>query len=485
MTAVVSVSDFAALLPELFLVTISLCLVVFGAVGGDRIARGVCVLAILSALLCVGLLWTGAGGTQTAFGGAFVIDPFGLFLKSLVMAGLAVSVALSVGWWTREGALRVEYPVLVLLAGTGMMLMISANSLLGMYVAIELQSLALYVLAAFRRECVRSGEAGLKYFVLGALSSGMLLFGISLVYGFSGQIGFDAIAQALALEDRFPPGVMVGVVFILAALAFKISAVPLHMWTPDVYEGAPAPVTALFALVPKVAALALLARLLSGPFAQGVEGWSPILVFLSAASMGVGAFAAIRQENIKRLMAYSAIGNMGYALIGLVVGGPDGVSGMLVYLAIYMAMTAGAFAVILSMRRDGVAVESISDLAGLSRTAPVRAWAMAAVMFSMAGIPPLAGFFGKFLIFNAAVAQGYYVLAVFGVLTSVVAAWYYLRIIKVMFFDSPVGALDSERDSLRGAVLALSVAFVLGFVVLPAPLMEVARAAAEDLFASG
>lgn len=486
MTGAIGLSDIVALLPELVLVVSALCFTIAGAVGGDRMAKGLWALSCLSALLAGVLLWTGPEGPLSVLGGAFVVDPFAVFAKTLVALGLAASLALSVGWWARAGALRFEYPVLVLLAGAGMMLMISATTLLALYVAIELQSLALYVLASFLRDSARSGEAGLKYFVLGALSSGMLLFGISLVYGFSGHIGFEEIADFADGQGRLNPGLAVGLVFILTALAFKISAVPFHMWTPDVYEGAPSPVTALFAIVPKVAAVALLIRLLSGPFAGGAEVWTPIVFFLSASSMGLGAFAAIGQQNIKRLMAYSAIGNMGYALIGIVAGGPDGVFGVLVYLALYMATTAGAFAVILSMRREGRIVEAISDLAGLSRTAPVRAWAMAVLMFSMAGVPPMAGFFGKLLVFNAAVAQGYYGLAVFGILTSVVAAWYYLRIIKVMFFDAPPGvALDRGDDAPAGAVLALSVLAVVGFAAIPAPLMEAARFVAEELFASG
>lgn len=485
MTPSFGLADLSVILPEFFLILTGLSFVVAGAFGGACAARPLSHLTIFSCVVAAALLWTGEGGATAGFGGGFVLDPFGVFMKSLVLLGLAGALLLSLGWWAREEAERFEYPVLVLFAGIGMLLMISASNLLALYVSIELQSLALYVLAAFRRDSVRSGEAGLKYFVLGALSSGMLLFGISLVYGFSGEIGFSEIGAAIQEKGSVPPGMAVGLVFILAALAFKVSAVPFHMWTPDVYEGAPTPVTALFAIVPKVAALALLVRLLSGPFGQGAQDWEPIVFFLSAASMGLGAFAAIGQENIKRLMAYSAIGNMGYAMIGLVAASPAGVSGALVYLAIYMVMTAGTFAVILSMRRGGVAVEGVSDLAGLSRTAPGRAWAMAILMFSMAGIPPMAGFFGKIMVFNAAIAQGHYALAVFGVLTSVVAAYYYLRIVKVMFFDPPAAAMDEDSDSARGVVLVVSVIFVLGFIVMPGALIDAARFAALGMFSAG
>lgn len=486
MTYVFGLADLSVVLPEFFLILAGLSFVVAGAFGGACVARPLSHLTILSFLVAGVLLWTGGMGAGVGFGGAFVLDLFAGFMKFIVLMGLAGALALSVGWWVREDdAERFEYPVLILFAGVGMLLMISASNLLALYVSIELQSLSLYVLAAFRRDSARSGEAGLKYFVLGALSSGMLLFGISLVYGFSGQIGFPEIAAVIQDKGAVPPGMTVGLVFILAALAFKVSAVPFHMWTPDVYEGAPTPVTALFAIVPKAAALALLIRLLSGPFGQGTEGWEPIVFFLSAASMALGAFAAIGQENIKRLMAYSAIGNMGYAMIGLVVADSAGVSGALVYLAIYMVMTAGVFAVILSMRRGGVAVEGISDLAGLSRAAPGRAWALALLMFSMAGIPPMAGFFGKIMVFNAAVADGHYALAVFGVLTSVVAAYYYLRIIKVMFFDPPAAALDAESDPARGVVLALSVVFVVGFILVPGLLIDAARHAALGMFPAG
>lgn len=341
-----------------------------------------------------------------------------------------------------------------------MMLMVSANNFLALYMGLELQALSLYVLAAFHRNSARSSEAGIKYFVLGALSSGMLLFGISLIYGFTGSIDFGVVGNTLEALESVPLGVIFGLVFILAGLAFKISAAPFHMWTPDVYQGAPTAVTALFAMVPKIAAMALLMRLLFDPFAALSDQWGQIIYFLALMSMLVGAFAAIAQDNIKRLLAYSSIGNMGYALVGVAVGTAAGAGAVVLYLTIYMVMTAGVFAVVMSMRRQGLSVFKISDLSGLSQTSPALAYSMAILMFSMSGIPPAAGFFGKLVVFNAAVAEGYYVLAVVGVLSSVVAAYYYLRVVKVMFFDEPEDAFDKDMPFARRAVLLISILFV-------------------------
>lgn len=358
--------------------------------------------------------------------------------------------------------------------------MVSANDMLSLYVGLELQSLSLYVLAAIRRNHVKSAEAGMKYFVLGAISSGMLLFGISLVYGFTGSTNFELISSTLASEVSL--GAVLGFVFILAGLAFKISAVPFHMWTPDVYEGAPTSVTAFFALVPKVAAMALIIRLLFIPFAPVSEQWFQMMWLLAFASMMVGAFAALRQDNIKRLMAYSSIGNIGYALIGVVAGGEAGLASVLVYLTIYMVMTAGTFGIILCMRRDGVAANNISDLAGLSRNSPWLAYPLAILMFSMSGIPPMAGFFGKFMVFQAAMQSGLYILAVLGVMSSVIAAYYYLRIIKTMFFDEPVDKFDSEIEFPRQLVIGISIVITLIFIFKPSPLVEVSQSAVTSLF---
>jgi NADH-quinone oxidoreductase subunit N len=361
-----------------------------------------------------------------------------------------------------------------------MMMMISANDLISLYVGLELQSLSIYVLAAIQRDSVRSTEAGLKYFVLGALASGMLLYGASLIYGFTGQTSFPAIAASVATGDA-GIGLTFGVVFLLAGLAFKVAAVPFHMWTPDVYEGAPTPVTAFLAAAPKIAAMSLLARVTMdalGPI--GLE-WRQIVVFLAIGSMVLGAFAAIGQSNIKRLMAYSSIGHVGYALVGLASGTEVGLQGLIIYLIIYMAMTLGAFACILAMRRHNVALENIEDLAGLSRTNPAMAFVLAMIMFSLAGIPPLAGFFGKFFVFMAAIEAGLFVLAVIGVLASVVGAYYYLRIVKVMYFDEPVAAFDRTPSELR-AVMLLSGAFTLLFIVFAGPVSQVAGAAAQTFF---
>ena len=361
--------------------------------------------------------------------------------------------------------------------------MVSANSLLTMYMGLELQSLSLYVLAAIRRDHVKSAEAGIKYFILGALASGMLLFGSSLVYGFTGSINFDSIAFTLSEQGAAVSGLVIGLVFVLAGLAFKVSAVPFHMWTPDVYEGAPTSVTAFFAIVPKIAAMALLMRILFGPFGAMMIEWRQVIWFLAVASMLVGAFAGITQTNIKRLMAYSSIGNMGYAMIGIIAGTHEGVGAVVVYLVLYMIMSAGVFSFILMMRRGGLAIEEISELSGLSRTSPLMAYAMAALMFSMSGIPPLAGFFGKLLVFKAAVASGFYWLAVLGVLSSVVASYYYLRIIKVMFFDEPADALDPQVAFSRRAVMFMSVMFILLFILSPQALVQMSFSAASALFA--
>ncbi len=338
------------------------------------------------------------------------------------------------------------------------------------------------MVAAFQRDSLRSTEAGLKYFVLGALSSGMLLYGASMIYGFAGTTGFVGLAAALGGPAAAPIGLIIGLVFLVSGLAFKVSAVPFHMWTPDVYEGAPTPVTAFFSAAPKVAALALFVRVMIGPFGHLVVEWRQIIVFISIASMVLGAVAGVNQRNIKRLMAYSSIGNVGYALVGLAAGTPEGVRGLLIYMAIYLCMTIGAFACILSMRRQGLMVEEIADLAGLSRDNPLVAAAMALFMFSMAGIPPLAGFFGKLYVFLPAIAQGLYTLAVIGVLSSVVGAYYYLKVIKVMYFDDPAPRFDRTQGWEISAVLAVTGLAILLFFLVPGPLFTTAQAAAASLF---
>jgi NADH-quinone oxidoreductase subunit N len=419
-------------------------------------------------------------GTTTLFGDSFIVDPFARALKLLTLTGAAVTLIMSIDFWRGEGRLKFEFPVLVLLATTGMLMMISANDLIALYVGLELQSLSLYVVAAFDRRSARSSEAGLKYFVLGALSSGMLLYGASLIYGFTGSTLFTDIAAAVQPSGA-NLGLIFGLVFLMTGFAFKISAVPFHMWTPDVYEGAPTPVTAFFAAAPKLAAMALTVRTLFAAFPSVTPEWQQIVTFLAIASMALGSFAAIGQRNIKRLMAYSSIGHMGYALVGLAAGTAEGVQGVIVYLAIYLAMTLGTFACILAMRRNGRMVEDIDQLSGLSNTSPMMAFLLAMLLFSLAGIPPLAGFFAKFYVFLAAINAGLYALAVIGVLLSVVGAYYYLRIVKIMYFDAPAERFE-PMPGLLAVVLGVSGLFILFYFVYPAPLVNVAEAAAKSLF---
>ncbi|MBI4969754.1 MAG: NADH-quinone oxidoreductase subunit NuoN [Rhodospirillales bacterium] len=478
-----AMSDLTLALPELFLAGAAMLLLMLGVFRKEDSARVVLVLALLVLTVTLVLAYgvTPKTGRATSFGGLFLVDDFTRFAKVLVLVATAFTLAISRTWMEKEEIARFEYPVLVLFATLGMLMMISANDLMALYLGLETQSLALYVMAAYHRDNARSTESGLKYFVLGALASGLLLYGASLVYGFVGATNFETIAKALA-SHHAPQGLIIGLAFLVAGLAFKVAAVPFHMWTPDVYEGAPTPVTAFFAIGPKIAAFALLVRVLTGPFGPMVEAWQQLVVFLAAASMIVGAFAAIGQTNIKRLMAYSSIGHAGYALVGLAVGNREGISGLLLYLAIYLAMNLGTFGIILAMRVKGRAVEGISDLAGLARTSPMMALMLAVFMFSMAGIPPLAGFFGKLYVFLAAVNAGHIILALIGVLSSAVAAYYYLRIVKVMYFDEPAEALDRPIGPTLAVVLAGSLVFIVFFFLVPSPLVGGAEHAASVLF---
>jgi NADH-quinone oxidoreductase subunit N len=470
------------LLPEIFMAITAMGLLLVGVFNGNQSTRVITWAAafgaVITALVLLGLSWD----EQVVLNGMFVFDKFAGFMKLMILIGVIASLALSARFIIEEGMERFEYPILILFAGIGMMFMVSANNLLTLYMGLELQSLSLYILAAFHRNSLRSSEAGIKYFLLGALSSGLLLFGMSLIYGFTGSIDFDVIGNALGDGSAVPVGFTFGLVFLLAGLVFKISAAPFHMWTPDVYQGAPSSVTAFFAMVPKVAAFGLLMRLLFEPFAAVSDQWMQIIYFVSVFSMIVGAFAALVQDDLKRLLAYSSIGNMGYALIGLVAGTPEGAGAVVLYLFIYMIMTAGVFAVVLSMRRGGVSVTKIADLSGLSKTSPAAAYGLFVLMFSMSGIPPMAGFFGKLLVFNAAVAEGYYILAVLGVLASVVAAFYYLKIVKVMFFDEAADPFDEDTSFSRRAVLFISVVFVICFVFKPSIFMTSTLSAAASLF---
>ncbi|HWF95793.1 MAG TPA: NADH-quinone oxidoreductase subunit NuoN [Xanthobacteraceae bacterium] len=475
------VAAFPALLPalpEIVLAVGAMALLMLGAFRGEHTAVAVNWLAI-ALLVAAGAitLWL-PGGTLTTFGGSFIVDPFARFLKLLALTGSAGAILMSFDYLAVEKQQRFEYPILILLSTTGMLMLISAADLIALYLGLELMSLALYVVAAINRDSARSSEAGLKYFILGALSSGMLLYGASLVYGFTGTVSFVGIAKAASPDSI---GLVMGLVFLFAGFCFKVSAVPFHMWTPDVYEGAPTPITAFFAAAPKVAGIAIFVRTTITAFPGIVPEWQQIVVFVSIASMALGAFAAIGQRNIKRLMAYSSIGHMGFALIGLAAATSDGVEGVLVYMAIYLAMTLGTFAVILSMRRDGQMVEGIGDLAGLARTNPTMAFFLAMLLFSLAGIPPLAGFFAKFYVFLAAIKAGLFVLAVIGVVTSVVGAYYYLTIVKIMYFDEPAKAFAPMAYELK-IVLAVSGLFNLLFFVYPGPLIAAATAAAKSLF---
>jgi len=466
-------------LPELILAGGALVLLMLGV--ATRRERGELILWLAIILLALAGIFVASGeGTTTLFHKSFIVDPFARTMKLLTLAGAAVALLMSVDYWRGAGGVRFEFPVLVLLATTGMLMMISANDLIALYVGLEQQSLALYVVAAFQRDSPRSSEAGLKYFVLGALSSGMLLYGASLVYGFTGSTGFDDIALAVQPSGA-NIGLIFGLVFLMAGFAFKISAVPFHMWTPDVYEGAPTPVTAFFAAAPKLAAMALTARVLITAFPAVTLEWRQIVVFLAIASMALGSFAAIGQTNIKRLMAYSSIGHMGYALVGLAAGTTEGVQGVIIYLAIYLAMTLGTFACILAMRRDGRMVEDIDQLSGLSSTSPLMAFLLAMLLFSLAGVPPLAGFFAKFYVFLAAIHAGLYALAVIAVLLSVVGAYYYLRIVKIMYFDAPAERFE-PMDTPLAAVLGVTGLFILLYFIYPAPLVAFAGAAAKSLF---
>ena len=473
-----TLASLVPLLPEIILAVGAMALLMLGVYRTPRTETLIDALSIILLVVAGVAVVLLPEGKLVTFGGSFVVDTFARFLKVLAIAGSAAAILMSIDYDRREGQQRFEYSVLIVLSTLGMLMLISAADLIALYLGLELMSLPLYVVAASHRNSLRSSEAGLKYFVLGALSSGMLLYGASLVYGFTGTVNFSGIAHSAAEAGS---GLIFGLVFLFAGFCFKVSAVPFHMWTPDVYEGAPTPVTAFFSAAPKVAGIAMFVRVAVMAFPGITTQWQEIVAFVSVASMLLGAFAAIGQRNIKRLMAYSSIGHMGFALIGLAAGTSEGVQGVLVYMAIYVTMTLGTFAVILSMRRAGGMVESIDQLAGLARTHPAMAFAMAMLLFSMAGIPPLAGFFAKFYVFLAAIKAGLYVLAVIGVLASVVGAYYYLAIIKAMYFDEPAEGFVGMPAALK-VVLGVCALFNIVFFIYPAPLVGVASAAARSLF---
>jgi len=474
--------DFLLILPEEILSVGALVLMMVAAWAGDRSGPlltwlGVLILAV-AAVFVPGIRDSGG----TAFYGLFVADSFAAFAKLVIFAAAAVSMLAAMSWFGRDRDYRAEYPVLILFSAVGMAIMVSASDLLTLYVGLELQSLAAYVLASFQRTDSRSAEAGLKYFVLGALASGILLYGISLLYGFTGTTLFGGIAQALA--GGVSTGELFGLVFVLAGLAFKVSAVPFHMWTPDVYEGAPTPVTAFFASAPKVAAMALLTRVAVESMGPATDAWRQIVIFAALASTILGGVAAIGQSNIKRLLAYSSINNVGFALVGLAAAGVSGVASVLFYMSVYVAMTLGAFLVVLRMRdADDRPVETIASLAGLSRKRPWLALAMAMFMFSLAGIPPLFGFWPKFLVFSAAVEADLTWLAAVAIATSVIGAFYYIMIVKKMYFDDPAPAFAETREPVGAGLILASALFVSPLGYLAIPYLEAAsRNAAAALF---
>ncbi|RDD62150.1 NADH-quinone oxidoreductase subunit NuoN [Ferruginivarius sediminum] len=479
--------DLATIIPELFLVVAATVLLMLGVFRGQQSTQLVLGLSVVAVVVTLALVWLAPAERAAAFGGLYVHDGFAGFMKGLILTAAALCLVMSWRYIERENMARFEFPVLMLYATVGMLMMVSANDLISLYVGLELQNLSLYVIAAFRRDAIRSTESGLKYFILSSLSSGLLLYGASMVYGFAGTTSFGDLAaifaQAQAAGETPSVGLVVGVVFVIAGLAFKVSAVPFHMWTPDVYEGAPTAVTAFFSTAPKTAAIALFVRVMMGPFGDLTAQWQQVLVAISILSMVLGAFAAINQRNIKRMMAYSSIGHVGYALIGLASGTEAGIRGLAVYMAIYLFMNIGTFAVILCMRQKDRMVEQIDDLRGLSRTHPMMALAMGIFMFSMAGIPPLAGFFGKIYVFLAAVEAELYTLAVIGVLSSVVAAFYYLRIVKLMYFDEPAEAFDTPFGREMSLVMGATGLITLLFFVFPNPIVDGAEAAAAALLA--
>ena len=478
-------------LPEIFIALTVMTLMMLGVFHNGKVknkvstSRLISLLSIMTLLLSILLIINLSGSKHLTFSDLFISDDYAIFCKILVIIGSSLAIVLSFRFQEQYDMAQFEYAILILFATLGMMVMISANNLISLYVGLELQSLALYVIAAFKRDDSLSSEAGLKYFVLGAVASGMLLYGASLIYGFTGTTNFDQLSHIFQIQENINNvniGVVFGLVFILSGLAFKISAVPFHMWTPDVYEGAPTPVTAFFSVAPKIAALALLIRIMFGPLGGLVEHWQQIILFISIASMALGAFAAINQKNIKRLMAYSSIGHIGYALIGIAVGNETGVRSILIYLSIYLFMNIGIFACILNLRRNNAMIENINDLAGLSKTHPMISLAIAVFMFSMAGVPPFAGFFGKLYIFMSAIQAEHYILALLGILSSVIAAFYYIRIVQIIYFKEPEDVLDKSSGQELNVVIAASGVLVTFFFIYSTPIITAADFAAASLF---
>ncbi|WP_397543930.1 NADH-quinone oxidoreductase subunit NuoN [Roseovarius salis] len=473
-------ADLSVILPEIVISVYAMAALLLAAYTGKDKMAGM-LTWLTAALLTVMALWIGitGEGSRTAFGGMFNDDGFARFAKVATLLSAAAVMVMGQEYMARRNILRFEYPLLIALASVGMMMMVSAGDLMALYMGLELQSLALYVVASLRRDSAKSTEAGLKYFVLGALSSGLLLYGASLTYGYAGTTLFSGIIEAA--EGRAPLGLLLGLVFVLSGLAFKVSAVPFHMWTPDVYEGAPTPITAFFATAPKMAAMGLFARVVHDAFGGVVGDWQQVIAVLSLLSMFLGAVAAIGQTDIKRLMAYSSIAHMGYALMGLAAGTAFGVQAMLIYMAIYITMNVGTFAFILSMERDGQPVTEIASLNMYSKSHPGRAMAMLILLFSLAGVPPLLGFFGKLYVLRAAYEGGLVWLAVAGVLASVIGAFYYLRIVYYMYFGEEGEALETGRSPVQWGFLMASAAIMLLGIVNMFGVEGMAQAAAATL----
>jgi NADH-quinone oxidoreductase subunit N len=477
-------NQFAPILPELIITLGGLLLMLIAAFGGRRssgLTSWASVVVLLAATVALAGPPSHAGGV---YGGLIIADFFGAFGKAVIFITSAVAIIAAHGWFERGTEHSAEYAVLILFSALGGAVMVSASSLVTLYVGLELQSLAAYVLASYRRMDDRSAEAGLKYFVLGALASGILLYGISLLYGFTGTMNFNGVASAFARGGPPSLGLLFGLVFVLAGIAFKISAVPFHMWTPDVYEGAPTPVTAFFASAPKVAAVLLGVRVCIDALGPATDAWRQIVIFAALASIFLGAVAAYGQTNIKRLLAYSSINNVGFALVGLAAGTPEGVSSVLFYMAVYVVMTLGAFLCVLWMRdENGEPIEDIYALSGLSQTRPAYAAAFAVFMFSLAGIPPLFGFWPKLLVFKAAVDVGFVALAVAAILGTVIGAYYYLKIVKIMYMDEAAAPFARLREPVQGALIFVSAVIVspLGYLLI-GPLSSLADRAAGSIF---
>ena len=470
---------YAPILPEFTLVVASMCLLIVGVFKkSEKTYSTISNLAILSLLLALFLIMTGNVPIGTSFSGSLITDHFSLYLKALILISSIIILVVSNIYLRNINLLKFEYVILILLSVIGMMIMVSSNDLISLYLSIELQSLPLYVLASIRNKSLKSTESGLKYFVLGALSSCILLYGLSLIYGYTGSIYYDEIASNLSEYDI---GILIGIAFTLAGFAFKISAVPFHMWTPDVYEGSPTSVTAFFAVAPKIAALGLIVRILITAMPTLIGDWQPILIVLSIFSMLLGAFSAIGQQNLKRLLAYSSISHMGFALMGVINGSFEGVRSLSLYLLIYLVMSLALFICIIALKTNDEHIENINDISGLAKVNPIMAMIISIILFSLAGIPPLAGFFAKFYVLYAAVEAELYYLALFGVLSSVVSAFYYLRIVKVMYFEESAITFDPMSKRLKSLIYLLT-AITLLFFVNPSIFINVAGNASASLF---